>query len=49
MIERGLQRCLRHFQRMYDKCMKKVTVPLINHIVCLPMQFGFLCHSVKCR
>ncbi|KAF4802334.1 DC-STAMP domain-containing protein 2-like protein [Turdus rufiventris] len=47
VIERGLKRCTGHFQRMYDKCMKKVTVPLINHLVCLPMQFGFLCHSVK--
>uniref|UniRef100_A0A803V6X3 DC-STAMP domain containing 1 n=1 Tax=Ficedula albicollis TaxID=59894 RepID=A0A803V6X3_FICAL len=47
VIEEGLQRCLGHFQRMYKECMKRLTVPLLNHLVCLPMQFGFLCHSVK--
>ncbi|XP_005532418.1 PREDICTED: DC-STAMP domain-containing protein 1 [Pseudopodoces humilis] len=47
VIERGLQRCTGHFQNMYKKCKEKVTVPLVSHLICLPMQFGFLCHSVK--
>ncbi|XP_031949599.1 DC-STAMP domain-containing protein 2 [Corvus moneduloides] len=47
VIEKGLQRCRGHFQKMYRECMKRVTVPLINHLVCLPMQFGFLCQAVK--
>ncbi|XP_014744805.1 PREDICTED: DC-STAMP domain-containing protein 2-like [Sturnus vulgaris] len=47
LIERGLQRCTRHFERMYRRCMNQVVVPLASHIICLPMQFGFLCRSVK--
>uniref|UniRef100_A0A8C0ULU7 DC-STAMP domain containing 2 n=1 Tax=Cyanistes caeruleus TaxID=156563 RepID=A0A8C0ULU7_CYACU len=47
VIERGLQHCTGHFQNMYKKCKEKVTVPLVSHLICLPMQFGFLCHSVK--
>ncbi|XP_056366025.1 DC-STAMP domain-containing protein 2 isoform X2 [Oenanthe melanoleuca] len=47
VIEEGLERCLGHFQRMHRECMKRLTVPLLNHLVCLPMQFGFLCHAVK--
>ncbi|XP_068031301.1 E3 ubiquitin-protein ligase DCST1 [Anomalospiza imberbis] len=47
VIQRGLQRCTNHFQEMYKKCMKQVTMPFVSHLVCLPMQFGFVCHSVK--
>ncbi|NXH38467.1 DCST1 ligase, partial [Dicaeum eximium] len=47
VIERGLKRCTDHFKKMYNKCMKQVSMPLVNHLICLPMQFGFFCHSVK--
>ncbi|KAM4880597.1 E3 ubiquitin-protein ligase DCST1 [Sylvia borin] len=47
VIKNGLQRCTAHFQRMYKRCRQTVIMPLVNHFVCLPMQFGFLCHSVK--
>ncbi|XP_058677522.1 E3 ubiquitin-protein ligase DCST1 [Ammospiza caudacuta] len=47
VIQTGLLRCTTHFQKMYKKCMKRVKLPLFNHLVCLPMQFGFLCHMVK--
>lgn len=49
VIQRGLQRCTKQFQHMYKKCIKQVTMPLVKHFICLPMQFGFLCHSVKRR
>lgn len=49
VMKKGLQRCTDHFQRMYKKCRERVIVPLIQHFICLPMQFGFLCHSVKRR
>lgn len=32
---------------VYDTCMKKVPMALISHLVCLPMQFRFLCQVVK--
>ncbi|XP_041320823.1 E3 ubiquitin-protein ligase DCST1 [Pyrgilauda ruficollis] len=47
VIQRGLLRCTGHFQKMYKKCMKRVKLPLFRHLICLPMQFGFLCHMVK--
>ncbi|CAN8206785.1 unnamed protein product [Coccothraustes coccothraustes] len=47
VIQTGLLHCTSHFKKMYKKCMKRVKLPLFNHLVCLPMQFGFLCHTVK--
>lgn len=27
--------------------MKAIPVPVINHILCVPMQFHFLCHVMR--
>lgn len=42
-----MQRCRDWFDTKYNACMKKIFVPLINHLLCLPMKFKFLCHIVK--
>ncbi|XP_039943894.1 DC-STAMP domain-containing protein 2-like [Hirundo rustica] len=47
VIQKGLQRCTDHFQTMHKHCMRIVVVPILSHLICLPMRFGFLCHSVK--
>ncbi|RMB93884.1 hypothetical protein DUI87_29620 [Hirundo rustica rustica] len=47
VIQKGLQRCTDHFQTMHKHCMRIVVVPILSHLICLPMRFGFLCQSVK--
>ncbi|XP_062488293.1 E3 ubiquitin-protein ligase DCST1 isoform X1 [Pezoporus occidentalis] len=47
VIELGMQRCRDWFDTKYDACMEQIFVPLINHLLCLPMKFKFLCHIVK--
>ncbi|XP_074930917.1 E3 ubiquitin-protein ligase DCST1 [Phalacrocorax aristotelis] len=47
VIELGMQRCRDWFNTKHEDCMAKVVVPLINHLLCLPMKFKFLCHIVK--
>uniref|UniRef100_A0A8C5X3Y4 Uncharacterized protein n=1 Tax=Malurus cyaneus samueli TaxID=2593467 RepID=A0A8C5X3Y4_9PASS len=49
VIKKGLQRCGDHFQRMHAACMLRVSVPIISHLICMPMQFSFLCRSVGRR
>ncbi|XP_064032015.1 E3 ubiquitin-protein ligase DCST1 [Pogoniulus pusillus] len=47
LIELGMQRCRDWFSEKHDACMAKVFVPVISHILCLPMKFTALCHIVK--
>lgn len=47
VIELGMQRCWDWFSAKHDACMARVVVPLISHLLCLPMKFKFLCHIVK--
>ncbi|KAM9214667.1 E3 ubiquitin-protein ligase DCST1 [Leptosomus discolor] len=47
VIELGMQRCRDWFNDKYDACMAKVKVPLISHLLCLPMKFRFLCNIVN--
>ncbi|KAM6365310.1 E3 ubiquitin-protein ligase DCST1 [Pluvialis apricaria] len=47
VIEQGMQRCRNWFNAMHDTCMKRVVVPIINHLVCLPMKLEFICRIVK--
>ncbi|XP_019329667.1 PREDICTED: DC-STAMP domain-containing protein 1 [Aptenodytes forsteri] len=47
VIELGMQRCRDWFSTKHEVCMAQVVVPLISHLLCLPMKFKFLCHIVK--
>ncbi|KAM6039311.1 E3 ubiquitin-protein ligase DCST1 [Chlamydotis macqueenii] len=47
MIELGMQRCQDWFSSKHDACMEAVAVPLVSHLLCVPMKFEFLCHIVK--
>ncbi|XP_010562468.1 PREDICTED: DC-STAMP domain-containing protein 1 [Haliaeetus leucocephalus] len=47
VIELGMQRCRDWFSTKHDACMARVVVPLISHLLCLPMKFKLLCHIVK--
>ncbi|XP_032569250.1 DC-STAMP domain-containing protein 2 [Chiroxiphia lanceolata] len=47
VLESGRQRCLDYFKQLHRTCLEKVSMPLINHILCLPMRLGFLCQAVN--
>lgn len=47
VIELGVQRCRDWFNAKHKTCMAEVVVPLINHLLCLPMKFKFVCDIVK--
>ncbi|XP_051497202.1 E3 ubiquitin-protein ligase DCST1 [Apus apus] len=47
LVDVGMQRCRNWFDEKYKACMDAVYIPIINNILCLPMQFKFLCHLAK--
>ncbi|XP_068778049.1 E3 ubiquitin-protein ligase DCST1 [Struthio camelus] len=47
VIDLAMQRCRDWFNTKHQACMEHVVVPLISHLLCLPMKFKFLCHVVK--
>ncbi|XP_054038459.1 LOW QUALITY PROTEIN: E3 ubiquitin-protein ligase DCST1 [Rissa tridactyla] len=47
VIDQGMRRCREWFDSMHDKCMEKVFVPIVNHLVCLPMKLKIICRIVR--
>nr|XP_013797173.1 PREDICTED: DC-STAMP domain-containing protein 1 [Apteryx mantelli mantelli] len=47
VIDLAMQRCQDWFSTKHQACMEHIVVPLISHLLCLPMKFKFLCHVVK--
>lgn len=47
VLNLGVQRCRDWFDEKHEECMAAVYVPIVNHILCVPMTFKFLCVIVK--
>ncbi|XP_070806369.1 E3 ubiquitin-protein ligase DCST1 [Pituophis catenifer annectens] len=47
IIQQAVKRCQTWFQTKHQSCMKTIAVPLVNHLLCIPMKFSFLCHLAK--
>ncbi|XP_063173269.1 E3 ubiquitin-protein ligase DCST1 [Candoia aspera] len=47
IIQQAVKRCQKWFNTKHHLCMKTIAVPLVNHLLCLPMKFSFLCHLAK--
>lgn len=47
VIDKAIERCQAWFETKHESCMRHIVVPLISHLLCLPMKFKFLCHIVK--
>lgn len=47
VVDEGVQRCTDWFSQRWAECMKAIPVPVINHILCVPMQFHFLCDVMR--
>ncbi|KAI4590379.1 hypothetical protein MJG53_001428 [Ovis ammon polii x Ovis aries] len=39
--------CRRWFNQKHGVCMQRIWVPLLNHLLCLPMKFKFFCSIAK--
>lgn len=47
VVDEGVRRCTDWFSLRWAECMKAIPVPVINHILCVPMQFHFLCDVMR--
>ncbi|XP_035170454.1 E3 ubiquitin-protein ligase DCST1, partial [Oxyura jamaicensis] len=47
VVDQAMQRCRDWFDTKHKACKALIVVPLISHLLCLPMKFKFLCHIVK--
>ncbi|XP_074837402.1 E3 ubiquitin-protein ligase DCST1 isoform X2 [Carettochelys insculpta] len=47
VIEEAIGRCQAWFDAKHEACLRRVAVPLLSHLLCLPMKFKLLCHVVQ--
>nr|XP_060500729.1 E3 ubiquitin-protein ligase DCST1 isoform X3 [Panthera onca] len=47
VVDRAMLSCRRWFERKHERCMERVRVPLLNHLLCLPMKFKFFCSIAR--
>uniref|UniRef100_A0A8C4N597 Dendritic cell-specific transmembrane protein-like domain-containing protein n=1 Tax=Eptatretus burgeri TaxID=7764 RepID=A0A8C4N597_EPTBU len=43
VFEKAVEHCKTKFSDTHKKCMETIWVPIINHILCVPLKFDFLC------
>ncbi|XP_001494537.2 E3 ubiquitin-protein ligase DCST1 isoform X2 [Equus caballus] len=47
VVNRAVLSCRRWFDQKHKHCMQRIWVPLLNHLLCLPMKFKFFCSIAK--
>ncbi|XP_007946705.1 E3 ubiquitin-protein ligase DCST1 [Orycteropus afer afer] len=47
VVNKAMFSCQQWFDRKHEQCMQRIWVPLLNHLLCLPMKFKFLCGITK--
>ncbi|KAI4892414.1 hypothetical protein NFI96_019350 [Prochilodus magdalenae] len=47
VVNQGIDRCQEWFSAKWEECMDTVKSPVINHILCVPMKFEFLCNIMR--
>ncbi|XP_027776828.2 E3 ubiquitin-protein ligase DCST1 isoform X2 [Marmota flaviventris] len=47
VVNRAILSCHRWFDQKHQECMRRISVPLLNHLFCLPMKFKFFCDIAK--
>ncbi|XP_008046785.1 DC-STAMP domain-containing protein 1 isoform X1 [Carlito syrichta] len=47
VVNQAILSCRRWFDRKQEQCMRRIWVPLLNHLLCLPMKFKFFCGIAK--
>ncbi|XP_072535255.1 E3 ubiquitin-protein ligase DCST1 [Salminus brasiliensis] len=47
VVKQGIVRCQEWFSAKWQECMDTVESPVINHFLCVPMKFEFLCNIMR--
>ncbi|XP_044905151.1 E3 ubiquitin-protein ligase DCST1 isoform X12 [Felis catus] len=47
VVDRAMLSCRRWFDQKHERCVERVRVPLLNHLLCLPMKFKFFCSIAR--
>ncbi|XP_035980349.2 E3 ubiquitin-protein ligase DCST1 isoform X3 [Halichoerus grypus] len=47
VVDRAILSCRRWFDHKHEQCMQRIWVPLLKHLLCLPMKFKFFCGIAK--
>ncbi|XP_066118050.1 E3 ubiquitin-protein ligase DCST1 isoform X4 [Saccopteryx bilineata] len=47
VVNQAILSCRRWFDKKHEQCMQRISVPLLNHLLCLPMKFKFFCGITK--
>lgn len=47
VVTEGIKRCTEWFSDIWMKCMDTIKSPVINHFLCVPMKFDFLCNIMR--
>ncbi|XP_036778262.2 E3 ubiquitin-protein ligase DCST1 isoform X3 [Manis pentadactyla] len=47
VVNQAILSCRRWFDQKHERCMQHIWVPLLNHLLCLPMKFKFFCGIAK--
>ncbi|XP_017723250.1 PREDICTED: DC-STAMP domain-containing protein 1 isoform X2 [Rhinopithecus bieti] len=47
VVNQAILSCRRWFDHKHEQCMKHIWVPLLTHLLCLPMKFEFFCGIAK--
>ncbi|RXN30367.1 DC-STAMP domain-containing 1 [Labeo rohita] len=47
VVQEGIGRCQEWFNVKWEECMNTIQAPLINHFLCVPLHFHFLCNIMR--
>uniref|UniRef100_A0A8C0PCT2 DC-STAMP domain containing 1 n=2 Tax=Canis lupus familiaris TaxID=9615 RepID=A0A8C0PCT2_CANLF len=47
VVDQAILSCQRWFDQKHKQCMQRIWVPLLNHLLCLPMTFKFFCSIAR--
>ncbi|KAM5295060.1 E3 ubiquitin-protein ligase DCST1 isoform 4-T5 [Glossophaga mutica] len=47
IVNRAILSCRRWFDKRHEQCVQRIWIPLLNHLLCLPMKFKFFCGIAK--
>ncbi|XP_074205623.1 E3 ubiquitin-protein ligase DCST1 [Camelus bactrianus] len=47
VVNKAMLHCRHWFDQKHEECMQRIWVPLLSHLLCLPMKFKFFCGIAK--
>ncbi|XP_055978779.1 E3 ubiquitin-protein ligase DCST1 [Sorex fumeus] len=47
VVDKAIHSCRLWFDQKHERCLQRIGVPLLRHLLCLPMKFKFFCNIAK--